>query len=103
MDNPFKLHYLNGWEFQIVFGMGGIKIEARGFGICMSSKLPSGESPKFAADKLVYQENLRRCSLKNSWVKEKNKNELKRAPNVMNSEQSNNRIKEKSLMNTVKI
>ena len=69
MDNPFYLHYLNGWEFQLVLDKGGPKIEARGFGVLISSMLQSGESPHMAADRIVYQENSYRRSLRNSWVK----------------------------------
>ena len=33
MSNPFKLHWLQGWSFQIVLMEGKVKIEGYGFGI----------------------------------------------------------------------
>ncbi len=67
MKNPFYLHWLTGWSFQIVFMDGGPKIEAIGFGICLRTIILPQESPIEAADRLVLSEQKRRHALFNSW------------------------------------
>ncbi len=67
MSNPFQLKWLNGWNFQLVIMDGNVNVEAYGFGIYLRTSLLPGESPKSAADRLIYAENRRRRALRNSW------------------------------------
>ena len=51
--NPFYLGWNKGWSF-LFFLEGGIaKIEAKGFGISITTKVEKGESPLESADRLV--------------------------------------------------
>ena len=45
------------------------KIEAKGFGISITTKVEKGESPKESADRLVSKEQRIRKSRYYSWVK----------------------------------
>ena len=69
MSNPFRLRWLEGWTFQIVFMEGKVQIEANGFGICLHTALLANESPSAAADRLVLAEDQRRHSLRNAWIR----------------------------------
>ena len=69
MSNPFRIRWLRGWTFQIVFMEGKVQVEAHGFGICLRTALNSGESPTAAADRLVLAEDRRRRALYQAWVK----------------------------------
>ena len=42
MSNPFRIRWLRGWTFQIVFMEGKVQVEAHGFGICLRTSLNSG-------------------------------------------------------------
>ena len=54
--NPFYLGWNKGWSF-LFFLEGGIaKIEAKGFGISITTKVEKGESPLESADRLVSKE-----------------------------------------------
>jgi len=54
--NPFYLGWNKGWSF-LFFLEGGIaKIEAKGFGISITTKVEKGESPLESADRLVSRE-----------------------------------------------
>jgi len=54
--NPFYLGWNKGWSF-LFFLEGGIaKIEAKGFGISITTKVEKGESPIESADRLVSKE-----------------------------------------------
>ena len=69
MSNPFRIRWLRGWTFQIVFMEGKVQVEAHGFGICLRSALNTGESPTAAADRLVLAEDRRRRALYQAWIK----------------------------------
>ena len=69
MSNPFRIRWLRGWTFQIVFMEGKVQVEAHGFGICLRTSLNSGESPTAAADRLVLAEDRRRRALYQAWIK----------------------------------
>ena len=64
-----------GWLFNkksglLIFFEGGIaKIEAKGFGISITTKVEEGESPLESADRLVLKEQKIRKSRYYSWVK----------------------------------
>ncbi len=77
--NPFSVRWLEGWTFQLVLIGGKTKIEAYGYGICLSSFLDPLESPRDAADRLVHKENRRRKSLHQSWLNKNNKKELNKS------------------------
>ena len=66
---PFYLGWIKGWYF-LFFLEGGIaKIEAKGFGISITTKVEKGESPLESADRLVLKEQRIRKSRYYSWVK----------------------------------
>ena len=69
MSNPFRIRWLRGWTFQIVFMEGKVQVEAHGFGICLRTALNPGESPNSAADRLVLAEDRRRRALYQAWIK----------------------------------
>ena len=69
MSNPFRIRWLRGWTFQIVFMEGKVQVEAQGFGICLRTALNPGESPTAAADRLVLAEDRRRRALHQAWIK----------------------------------
>jgi len=67
--NPFYLGWNKGWSF-LFFLEGGIaKIEAKGFGISITTKVEEGESPLESVDRLVSKEQRIRKSRYYSWVK----------------------------------
>ena len=67
--NPFYLRWNKGWSF-IFFLEGGVaKIEARGFGISITSDIHQGESPIESADRLIIKEQRRRKSIYYSWLR----------------------------------
>ena len=67
--NPFYLGWNKGWSF-LFFLEGGIaKIEAKGFGISITTKVKKGESPLESADRLVSKEQRIRKSRYYSWIK----------------------------------
>ena len=69
MSNPFRIRWLRGWTFQVVFMEGKVQVEAHGFGICLRTALNPGESPNAAADRLVLAEDRRRRALYQAWGK----------------------------------
>ena len=69
MANPFRLRWLDGWTFQTVLMEGAVQVEARGFGICIRTTVQPGETPRTAADRLVLEEDRRRRSLHNAWLR----------------------------------
>ena len=72
-QNPFYLEWNKGWSF-LFFLEGGIpKIEAKGFGISITTKIKQGESPLESADRLVLKEQRIRKSRYYSWVNSINK------------------------------
>ena len=71
MINPFKINWLKGWSFQVVILGSNVKIEAYGYGLSLDTFLLPGESPKIAADRLVNQEEARRKSLYNSFLRQR--------------------------------
>ena len=67
--NPFYLGWNKGWSF-LFFLEGGIpKIEAKGFGISITTKVEEGESLSESADRLVSKEQRIRKSSYYAWVK----------------------------------
>ena len=76
LQNPFCLGWNKGWSF-LFFIEGGIaKIEAKGFGITITTKVEKGESPSESADRLVSKEQRIRKSRYYSWVRYVNKNKI---------------------------
>ena len=70
--NPFYLGWNKGWSF-LLFLEGGItKIEAKGFGISITTKVKEGETPLESADRLVLKEQRIRQSRYTSWVRSLN-------------------------------
>ena len=71
VDNQLKIKLV--WFIYLVFLFfleGGIaKIEAKGFGISITTKVKKGESPLESADRLVSKEQRIRKSRYYSWVK----------------------------------
>ena len=55
--------------FSIFFRGWYCKIEAKGFGISITTKVEQGESPLESADRLVWKEQRIRKSRYYSWVK----------------------------------
>ena len=70
--NPFYLGWNKGWSF-LLFLEGGIaKIEARGFGISITTQMKEGESPSESADRLIFKEQRMRKSRYHAWIKSLN-------------------------------
>ena len=68
-QNPFYLVRNQGWSF-LFFLEGGIaKIEAKGYGISITTEVEKGESPLESADRLVSKEQRIRKSRYYSWVR----------------------------------
>ena len=71
--NPFYLGWNKGWSF-LFFLEGGIaKIEAKGFGISVTTNVKKGESLSESADRLVSREQRIRKSRYYSWLRSINK------------------------------
>ena len=67
--NPFYLGWNKGWSF-LFFLEGGIaKIEAKGYGISITTKVEKGESFSESADRLVSKEQRMRKSRYYSWLR----------------------------------
>ena len=67
--NPFYLGWNKGWSF-LLFLEGGIaKIQAKGFGISITTQVERGESPLESADRLVSKEQRIRKSRYYSWIR----------------------------------
>ena len=56
-QNPFYLGWNKGWSFLFYLEGGTSKIEARGFGIAMTTDIKKGESPSKTADRLILKSN----------------------------------------------
>ncbi len=70
--NPYYLIWNESWSF-LFFLEGGIaKIEAKGFGISITTKVEKGESLLESADRLVLKEQRIRKSRYYSWVRSLN-------------------------------
>ena len=69
MTNPFRLRWLQGWTFQVVFMDGHVQVEAQGFGIRLRTPILPGESPQGSADRLVLAEDQRRRALHHAWLR----------------------------------
>ncbi len=72
-QNPFYLGWNKGWSFLFFLEGGIVKIEARGFGISITTKVEDGESLLETADRLVSKEQRIRKSRYYSWIKSINK------------------------------
>ena len=73
-QNPFYLSWNKGWSFTIFLEGGLAKIEARGYGITMTSDIQKRESPKESADRIILKEEIMRKSIYYSWLRSLNKN-----------------------------
>ena len=69
MKNPFRLRWLQGWTFLVMFMDGAVQVEAQGFGIRLRTAMRPGESPQAAADRLVLAEDQRRRALHHAWLR----------------------------------
>ena len=67
--NPFQLGWNKGWSFLLFLEGGTAKIEAKGFGISITTKVDKGESPQESADRLVSKEQKIRKSRYYSWLR----------------------------------
>ena len=67
--NPFYLGWNKGWSFLFFFEGANAKIEAKGYGICITTNIERGESPYQSADRLVLKEQRNRKSRYYSWLK----------------------------------
>ena len=72
-QNPFYLGWNQGWSFLFYLEGGIAKIEAKGFGISITTNIKEGESPSESADRLVSKEQRLRKSRYYSWVMSVNK------------------------------
>ena len=72
-SNPFFLSWNKGWSFLFFLEGGVAKVEAKGLGVSLTTKILEGETPNESADRLIYKEQRRRKSLYNSWIKTLNK------------------------------
>ena len=71
--NPFYLGWNKGWSFLFLLEGANAKIEAKGYGICITTNIERGESPYQSADRLVLKEQRNRKSRYYSWIKSINK------------------------------
>ena len=67
--NPFYLGWNKGWSFLFYLEGANAKIEARGYGICITTHIERGESPYQSADRLILKEQRNRKSRYYSWIK----------------------------------
>ena len=67
--NPFYLGWNKGWIFLLFLEGAKAKIEARGYGISITTSIEKGESPYQSADRLVLKEQRNRKSRYYSWIK----------------------------------
>ena len=67
--NPFYLGWKKGWSFLFFLEGGTAKIEAKGFGISIITKIKDGETPSETADRLVFKEDRLRKSRYYSWTR----------------------------------
>lgn len=68
-SNPFYLSWNKGWSFIFFLEGGTAKINAKGFGVSITSNIKNGESPIESADRLIFKEQRRRKSLNNAWLR----------------------------------
>jgi len=68
-SNPFYLGWNKGWIFLLFLEGANAKIEARGYGISITTSIEKGESPYQSADRLVFKEQRNRKSRYYSWIK----------------------------------
>ena len=69
LNNPFYLNWNKGWSFFLILEGGIAMIEARGFGISLTSNIRKGESPRESADRLIFKEQRIRKSRYYSWIR----------------------------------
>ena len=67
--NPFYLGWNKGWSFLFFLEGANAKVEARGYGISITTTIEKGESPYQSADRLVLKEQRNRKSRYYSWIK----------------------------------
>ena len=68
-QNPFYLVWNKGWSFLFFLEDGIPKIEAKGFGISITTNVEKGESLLKSEDRLVSREQRNRKSRYNSWIR----------------------------------
>ena len=66
---PFYIGWNKGWIFLLFLEGANVKIEARGYGISITTSIEKGESPYQSADRLVLKEQINRKSRYYSWIK----------------------------------
>ena len=69
IKNPFYLGWNKGWSFLFFLEGGTAKIEARGFGISITTKVERGETLIESADRLILKEQRIRKSRYYSWLR----------------------------------
>ena len=67
--NPFYIGWNKGWSFLFFLEGANPKIEARGYGISLTTSVEKGESPYQSADRLILKEQRNRKSRYYSWLK----------------------------------
>ncbi len=67
--NPFYIGWNKGWSFLFFFDGATPKIEAKGFGISVTTIIEKGESPYESADRLIFKEQINRKSRYNAWLR----------------------------------
>ena len=67
LKNPFSIGWNKGWTFLFFLEGGAAKIEARGYGISITTKIKNGETPFESADRLIFKEQRMRRTRYISW------------------------------------
>ncbi len=67
--NPFYIGWNKGWSFLFFFEGATPKVEAKGFGISVTTTIEKGESPYQSADRLILREQINRKSRYYDWLR----------------------------------
>ena len=67
--NPFYIGWNKGWSFLFFFEGATPKVEAKGFGISVTTTIKKGESPYQSADRLILREQINRKSRYYAWLR----------------------------------
>tara|TARA_B100000575_G_scaffold205022_1_gene166509 strand:+ start:232 stop:471 length:240 start_codon:yes stop_codon:yes gene_type:complete len=67
--NPFYISWNKGWSFLFFFEGATPKLEAKGFGISVTTTIRKGESPYQSADRLILKEQINRKSRYYAWLR----------------------------------
>ena len=68
-SNPFYLGWNKGWIFLLFLEGANATIEARGYGISITTSIEKGKALYQSADRLVLKEQRNRKSRYYSWLK----------------------------------